>query len=290
MIRSLQNRNLIGVPLACSSERHCWGLSCAWNEGGEMDFSASLSSAPERHGRVESQLGVIQQPRDMGQDSAVRARNWLMLANSGPSGSAMQNVCRIHPGWITPIHCKVKGSPCSCAVYNPHKQVAALGSYRALCGSPVLSPMNRMCQSGSWQETEWTPTWFKWRGFYEGWAALREQIRDGLTLGLTLRAGARKDMVITRDSVLNQERAGKGFIWRCIEGEASRTSQEILGGDHQRDKAGAQGQSMLAVETMKSWSRPWGAREGTQPGYSPLSLPCAPSPLPHSLMPHPQHI
>nr|KAF6355270.1 hypothetical protein mMyoMyo1_011448 [Myotis myotis] len=42
--------------------------------------------------------------------------------------------------------------------------------------------------------------------------------------------------------VLNQERAGKEFIWRCIESEASRTSKEILGGDHQRDKAGAQGQ------------------------------------------------
>lgn len=44
-----------------------------------MDFAASLSSSPERRGRGESQLGVIQQPWDTGLNSAMRSRNWLML-------------------------------------------------------------------------------------------------------------------------------------------------------------------------------------------------------------------
>lgn len=44
-----------------------------------MDFAASLSSAPERWGRIQSQLGMMQQPRDIGQDSAVSARSWLTL-------------------------------------------------------------------------------------------------------------------------------------------------------------------------------------------------------------------
>lgn len=79
MIRSLQNRNKWATSVSFFREIlqmwKGWGLSCAWNEGGEMDFATWLSSSVERYGRVGSQLGVTQQPWDIGQDSAVRARS-----------------------------------------------------------------------------------------------------------------------------------------------------------------------------------------------------------------------
>lgn len=55
--------------------------------------------------------------------------------------------------------------------------------------------------------------------------------------------------------VLNLERAGKEFIWRCTEGEASRTSKEILGEVIKGIKLELRDKSMLAVETTKSRSR-----------------------------------
>lgn len=107
-----------------------------------MDFAASLSSSPERHGGVESQLGVIQQPWDTGQDSATRSRNWLMLGKFRAMGISDAE-CVLHKSRVNYSHrLQSEGQPLRLSVYNLHN----------ICGRP-----------GTLQGTLWLPSFI----FYE---------------------------------------------------------------------------------------------------------------------------